>query len=61
VVEENPGEVVNMRLFNKLSYRPPGRLLVNRYLVEIADVYKVEWEPPIGKRCAMLISIHLCV
>jgi vacuolar protein sorting-associated protein IST1 len=49
VVEENPAEVVNMRLFNKLSYRPPGRLLVNRYLVEIADVYKVEWEPPVGE------------
>lgn len=47
VLEEDPSQVVNTRLFNKLSYQPPGRLLVNRYLMEIADVYKVDWIPPV--------------
>jgi vacuolar protein sorting-associated protein IST1 len=49
VLDENPTSVVNPRLFNKLTYRPPGRVLVNRYLIEIADVYKVDWVPPVGK------------
>lgn len=47
--EENENGVVNIRLFNKLSYKPPSRQLVTGYLVEIANVYKVDWTPPIGK------------
>lgn len=49
IVDENPAQVVNSRLFNKLSYRPPGRVLVNRYLEEIAKAYGVEWEAPLGQ------------
>jgi len=43
---ENEGGVVNDRLFQKLSYKPPSRLLVTRYLEEIAQVYKVDWIAP---------------
>lgn len=47
--EENTNCVVNARLYNKLSYKPPSRQLVNGYLLEIANVYKVDWVPPIGE------------
>lgn len=45
--EENLNGCVNARLFNKLSYKPPSRLLVNGYLIEIAKVYKVAWDVPV--------------
>jgi len=44
---ENNGGVVNARLFNKLSYKPPSRILVTRYLEEIAEVYKIDWAAPV--------------
>ena len=40
--------VLNARLFHKLSYTPPSKHLVNQYLGTIAEVYKVDWTPPIG-------------
>ena len=44
--EENINDVVNVRLFQKLSYKPPSKQLVNGYLEEIAQVYNVDWVPP---------------
>ena len=47
--EENTNFCVNARLFNKLSYKPASRMLVNGYMIEIAKVYKVAWDLPVGK------------
>lgn len=46
--EENANCCVNARLFNKLSYKPASRILVNGYLEEIANVYKIDWTLPVG-------------
>eukprot|EP01032_Pedospumella_encystans_P014244 gene14244-16374_t len=45
--EENTNFCVNARLFNKLSYKPASRMLVNGYMIEIAKVYKVAWDLPV--------------
>lgn len=41
----NDNNCVNQRLYAKLSYRPPSKLLVKRYLEEIAKIYNVDWTP----------------
>lgn len=41
----NENNVVNDRLFQKLSYRPPSAYLVIKYLEEIARTYDIDWEP----------------
>lgn len=43
---DNVNNVVNLRLYQKLTYQPPSRLLVDRYLEEIAKAYNVEWSVP---------------
>jgi vacuolar protein sorting-associated protein IST1 len=45
----NDNNCVNQRLYAKLSYRPPSKLLVKRYLEEIAKIYNVDWTPSPGK------------
>lgn len=40
------GKKVNVRLINKMVYRPPSRGLVRKYLEEIAKAYNVDWTPP---------------
>jgi vacuolar protein sorting-associated protein IST1 len=45
MAETNEGNVVNARLFQKLTYKPPSTKLVMGYLVEIAKGYQVEWTP----------------
>ena len=42
----NTNNIVNERLFEKLSVKPPSSFLVTRYLQEIAKEYKVDWSPP---------------
>lgn len=42
--EKNVGNIVNVRLFHKVSYSAPGMHLIRRYLEEIADAYKVDWD-----------------
>jgi hypothetical protein len=41
----NEHNEVNIRLSQKLTYRPPSKMLVRKYLEEIAKVYDVEWQP----------------
>ena len=43
---KNENNLVNERLFEKLSSRPPSSFLVHRYLQEIAKEYNVDWSPP---------------
>jgi len=61
--EENTNCCVNARLYNKLSYKPPSRMLVNGYLEEIANVYKVDWTLPVGKEmlCVCQHSMEMAV
>jgi hypothetical protein len=57
---ENKDGIVNERLFNKLSYKPPSRKLVNGYMQEIALAYNVEWVAPLegpGKLITFLILV----
>lgn len=42
---KNENNEVNIRLLQKLSYRPPSKKLVRNYLTEIAKTYEVKWEP----------------
>lgn len=42
--EKNEGNIVNARLYHKVSYSAPGMHLVRRYLEEIAGAYEVEWD-----------------
>eukprot|EP01038_Epipyxis_sp_PR26KG_P011303 gene11303-15163_t len=37
------GDLVNPRLYQKLTYSPPSKYLVLRYLQEIAKAYQVDW------------------
>lgn len=41
----NTNQTVNERLIHKLSPDPPPKLLVERYLIEIARNYNVQFEP----------------
>lgn len=41
----NEGDIVNKRLCQKLTYKPPSTVLVTKYLEEIAKYYQVEWTP----------------
>lgn len=42
---ENKENCVNERVLNKLRVDTPSPDLVNRYLVEIARSYNVQWSP----------------
>jgi vacuolar protein sorting-associated protein IST1 len=44
-IETNTENVVNPRLFKKLSIQPPSASLVMRYLTEIAKEYNIDWQP----------------
>jgi vacuolar protein sorting-associated protein IST1 len=43
--KNNENNCVNVRLYSKISYKPPSKLLVRKYLEEIAKTYEVDWEP----------------
>jgi vacuolar protein sorting-associated protein IST1 len=43
--QKNENNEVNIRLSQKLTYKPPSKLLVRNYLEAIAKVYDVEWKP----------------
>ena len=43
--QNNANNLVNQRLLQKLSLKPPSAYLIVRYLEEIAKEYSVEWEP----------------
>lgn len=40
-------EIVNERVFSKLSIQPPPALLVETYLEKIAEEFNVDWKPEI--------------
>jgi vacuolar protein sorting-associated protein IST1 len=43
--ETNENNLVNPRLYAKLTYKPPSQYLVVKYLEEIARAYNVDWTP----------------
>lgn len=43
--ETNENNLVNSRLYAKLTYKPPSQYLVIKYLEEIARAYNVDWSP----------------
>lgn len=43
--ETNENNLVNPRLYAKLTYKPPSQYLVIKYLEEIARAYNVDWSP----------------
>lgn len=44
--------MVNQRLYEKLSYKPPTSDLVMAYLDEIAKVYQIDWNSTDSGMCA---------
>jgi len=43
----NMNEVVNERVFVKLSVQPPSAFLVQTYLEKIADQFSIKWKPTV--------------
>ncbi len=64
MAEINENNVVNARLFHKLTYKPPSTKLVMGYLVEIAKGYQVDWTPSeSGHPTSLFINLfdeHCC-
>ena len=58
----NENNVVNVRLYHKLSYHTPNKGLVRAYLEEIAKAYGVEWSgDSLGKTSTtILYKGHCC-
>lgn len=45
IAEEDKDNIVNARLSQKLTYKPPSARIVSGYLTEIAKTFEVDWTP----------------